>query len=56
MLNSQYREEQHILFPSDAAGLLPVLFIVSEIIPANEELGGSGQCAVFSVCLFTDAG
>lgn len=40
MLNSQYREEQHILFPSDAAGLLPVLFIVSEIIPANEELGG----------------
>ncbi len=42
VVNSQYREEQHILFPGDAAGLLPVLFIVSEIMPANEELGGSG--------------
>ncbi len=42
VVNSRYREEQHILFPGDAAGLLPVLFIVSEIMPANEELGGSG--------------
>lgn len=39
------------MFPSDAAGPLPVLFIVSEIIPANEELEGSGQCGVFSLCV-----